>query len=91
MGDLSARRAEEGGPGTYDERAAGFDAQVERALASGDPAALGALDVALGDELMVAGRAALQVLSGVPAPDTAEVTYAAAPYGVGYVVARWTW
>ena len=26
MGDLSARRAEEGGPGTYDERAAGFDA-----------------------------------------------------------------
>ena len=38
MGDLSARRAEEGGPGTYDERAAGFDAQVERALASGDPA-----------------------------------------------------
>ena len=32
MGDLSARRAEQGGPGTYDERAAGFDAQVERAL-----------------------------------------------------------
>ena len=90
MGDLSARRAEEGGPGTYDERAAGFDAQVERALASGDPAALGALDVVLGDELMVAGRAGLQVLSGVPAPATAEVTYAAAPYGVGYVVARWT-
>ena len=91
MGDLSARRAEEGGPGTYDERAAGFDAQVERALASGDPAALGALDVALGDELMVAGRAGLQVLSGVPAPARSEVTYAAAPYGVGYVVARWTW
>ena len=59
--------------------------------ASGDPAALGALDVALGGELMVAGRAGLQVLSGVPAPGTAEVTYAAAPYGVGYVVARWTW
>ena len=91
MGDLSARRAEQGGPGTYDERAAGFDAQVERALASGDPAALGALDVALGGELMVAGRAGLQVLSGVAAPGTAEVTYAAAPYGVGYVVARWTW
>ena len=91
MGDLSARRAGQGGPGTYDERAAGFDAQVERALAAGDRAALGALDVALGGELMVAGRAALQVLSGVPAPRTAEVTYAAAPYGVGYVVARWTW
>ena len=91
MGDLSARRAAQGGPGTYDERAAGFDAQVERALVAGDRAALGALDVALGGELMVAGRAALQVLSGVPAPRTAEVTYAAAPYGVGYVVARWTW
>ena len=47
--------------------------------------------MALGGELMVAGRAGLQVLSGVPAPGTAEVTYAAAPYGVGYVVARWTW
>jgi len=91
MGDLSARRAAQGGPGTYDERAAGFDAQVERALAAGDRAALGALDVALGGELMVAGRAALQVLSGVQPPRTAEVTYAAAPYGVGYVVARWTW
>jgi hypothetical protein len=91
MGDLSARRAAQGGPGTYDERAAGFDAQVERALVAGDRAALGALDVALGGELMVAGRAALQVLSGVPPPRTAEVTYAAAPYGVGYVVARWTW
>ena len=91
MGDLSARRAAQGGPGTYDERAAGFDAQVERALVAGDRAALGALDVGLGGELMVAGRAALQVLSGVPAPRTAEVTYAAAPYGVGYVVARWTW
>ena len=90
MGDLSARRAPEGGPGTYDERAAGFDARVEDALATGDPAALAALDTVLGDQLMVAGRAALQVLSGVPAPDAAEVTYAAAPYGVGYVVARWT-
>jgi len=91
MGDLSARRAKHGGPGTYDERAPAFDAQVELALASGDPTALGALDVALGGELMVAGRAGLQVLSGLPAPGTAEVTYAAAPYGVGYVVARWTW
>ena len=91
MGDLSARRAPEGGPGMYDERAAGFDARVEDALAAGDPAALAALDTVLGDQLMVAGRAALQVLSGVPAPDAAEVTYAAAPYGVGYVVARWRW
>jgi hypothetical protein len=91
MGDLSARRSPEGGPGTYDERAEPFDAAVARALAAGDPATLGALDPGLAHELMVAGRAALQVLSGLPAPVGAGVTYAAAPYGLGYVVARWTW
>ena len=90
MGDLSARRAAEGGPGTYDERAADFDARVERALGTGDPAALGALDLGLAADLLVAGRAAIQVLSGLPAPVSAAVTYAGAPYGVGYVVARWT-
>ncbi len=91
MGDLSARRAVEGGPGTYDERAVDFDTRVERALGTGDPAALGALDFGLAAELLVAGRAAIQVLCGLPAPASAEVTYAQAPYGVGYVVARWTW
>ncbi len=90
MGDLSARRASEGGPGTYDERAAAFDTAVESALGSGDPGALAALDVTLADDLLVAGRAAIQVLSGLAAPRSAAVTYAAAPYGVGYVVARWT-
>lgn len=89
MGDLSARRARSGGPGTYDERAESFDASVVDALAAGDPVALGSLDVALADELQVAGRAALQVLSGLRSPATAAVTHAAAPYGVGYVVALW--
>jgi aromatic ring-opening dioxygenase LigB subunit len=91
MGDLSARRAPEGGPGRYDERAVDFDRLVESALGNGDRAALAALDTGLADELLVAGRAALQVLSGLPGPRAAEVTYAQAPYGVGYVVARWTW
>ncbi|MEP6817132.1 MAG: hypothetical protein ABI873_16450 [Marmoricola sp.] len=91
MGDLSARRATHGGPGLYDERAAPFDALVERALAVGDPAALAGLDIALAVELLVAGRAALQVLSGLPSPVSSEVTWAGAPYGLGYVVARWTW
>lgn len=91
MGDLSARRAVDGGPGVYDERAAPFDDAVERALAEGDPAALAALGVSLAAELLVAGRAALQVLSGLRDPDSSEVTWAGAPYGLGYVVARWTW
>ena len=69
MGDLSARRATEGGPGTYDGRAADFDSAVERALGTGDPAALGALDAGLADDLLVAGRAALQVLSGLAGAD----------------------
>lgn len=91
MADLSARRAVEGGPGVYDERAEPFDAEVERALALGDAAALGRLDVALADELLVAGRAALQVLAGLPAPVSSQVSWAGAPYGLGYAVARWTW
>jgi hypothetical protein len=91
MGDLSARRAVDGGPGVYDERAEPFDAAVELALAQGDPDALADLDVVVADELLVAGRAALQVLSGLLAPVSSEVTWAGAPYGLGYVVARWTW
>lgn len=89
LGDLSARRAESGGPGTYDQRAEAFDGSVVAALAAGDPAALGSLDAGLAEELLVAGRAALQVLSGLAVPSTAEVAYAAAPYGLGYVVALW--
>jgi hypothetical protein len=91
MADLSARRAMVGGPGVYDERAEPFDLGVERALALGDPAALADLDVGVAGELLVAGRAALQVLSGLPTPSSSEVTWAGAPYGLGYVVARWAW
>jgi hypothetical protein len=100
MGDGSARRSVKG-PGYLDARAAGFDAGVEQALAAVDPEALLTLDSTLADDLLVAGRAAWQVLAGAalgrsgghggPAapPFAGDVRHAAAPYGVGYLVATW--
>ena len=91
MADGTARRLADGGPGTFDQRAEAFDAAIVDALESGNPTGLAALDPTLAEDLMVAGRAALQVLAGVQAPSVADVHYAAAPYGVGYVVATWLW
>ncbi len=89
-GDASARRSVKG-PGYLDERAAPFDAAVADALDHGDPAALLGIDVRLAGELLVAGRAAWQVLAGAAGERavTGEVTHAAAPYGVCYLVATW--
>lgn len=93
MGDGSARRGPKA-PGHLDERAFAFDESVRRALAEGDAEALLGLDADLADELMVAGRAAWQVmaeavrLQGVPV--RAEVLYADDPFGVMYLVGTWT-
>jgi hypothetical protein len=89
-GDASARRSRTG-PGYLDERAEPFDAAVIDALATGDGAALLGVDAVLADDLLVAGRAAWQVLAGAAGLRvmSAEVTYAAAPYGVCYLVATW--
>ena len=89
MGDGSARRTEKS-PGYLDERAAPFDEAVARALATGDREALLAVDPTLAAELMVAGRAAWQVLAGAQG-DIRETAllYHDAPYGVGYFVASW--
>ena len=89
MGDGTGRRTPK--PGYLDERAEPFDGRVAAALAAGDPEGLTGLDVALADDLLVQGRPAWQVLAGA-ATGTAwrgEVTYDAAPYGVGYLVATW--
>jgi hypothetical protein len=98
MGDGSARRTRRA-PGHFDERAAPFDAETERAVRQGDLGALLAISPALSGELMATGRPAWQVLAGamhpavpatgVPAtgvPATA-VLYADAPFGVAYMVA----
>jgi len=63
MGDGSARRSVSA-PGYLDERAAPFDAAVERAVRDVDLAALAALDPELAADLMAVGRPAWQVLAG---------------------------
>ena len=96
MGDGSARRSLKG-PGYLDDRAEGFDAHVAAALAGADAAGLLDLDADLAADLLVAGRAAWQVLAGGARARQASggerlsglVSYAAAPYGVCYLVATW--
>jgi|SRR4051812_26330003 len=89
-GDGTARRDEKA-PGHFSPDAAGFDERVDAALRAGDPAGLLALDAEEAAGLWVAGRPAWQVLAGAAEGCCwdAEVTYAAEPYGVHYVVATW--
>jgi hypothetical protein len=91
MGDGSARRTT-AAPGYVDDRAAGFDESVSKALATGDTDALLRLDAALARDLLCAGRPSWQVLAGAAAGHAvqAELLYDDAPYGVGYFVATWT-
>jgi hypothetical protein len=88
MGDGSARRGPRA-PGYLDSRAAAFDAEVERAVRSGEVGALQRLDQTLARDLMVTGRPAWQVLAGAMGPLTAagEVLYCDDPFGVAYLVA----
>jgi hypothetical protein len=88
MADGSARRSRRA-PGYLDVRAEPFDAEVSRAVRTGDMAALLALDDALAAELMATGRPAWQVLAGAAAGrrPSCVVRYDDAPFGVGYLVA----
>jgi hypothetical protein len=93
MGDGSACRGTKA-PGYDDPRAEPYDTGVARALAGADADALLGLDPELSAQLRVAGRAPWQVLAGaVRATGGAwhgELLRHVAPYGVGYLVARWT-
>lgn len=86
----SATRTEKA-PGHFDERAAGFDAAIGKALADGDPAALADVDTALADELWAGPDAdLLRSLAGrIPPVTEVQVDYDDAPYGVQYWVVRW--
>jgi hypothetical protein len=88
VADGSARRTLKA-PGWFDERAAGFDAAVERAVDDGDLGALRDLDVDLAAELQATGRSSWQVLAGAAggAACRSRIGYADAPLGVGYLVA----
>lgn len=88
MGDGSARRSASA-PGYLDERAAPFDAAVERAVRDGDLPALASLDPVLAADLLAAGRPAWQAVAGAMPrgrPRT-EILYSDAPLGVAYLVA----
>ena len=90
VADGSAKRTEKA-PGHFDDRAAAVDADVLRALAEGDTAALAALDPGLCQELWLTGRAAFAVLAGVfsDVPADSSLLWSGDPYGVQYVLARW--
>jgi hypothetical protein len=90
MADGSARRGEKA-PGHLHPDAVAFDERIEAALRSGDAAALASLDPELGEELWCDGVPGLRTL-GELARERAVVTdvsYADAPYGVAWWVARW--
>jgi hypothetical protein len=90
MGDGSARRSEHS-PVHLHPRAEIFDTTVATALHHADSAVLAALDPDLAAELQAAGRAPWQVLATVLETGlTGNLTYHAAPYGVGYFVATFT-
>jgi hypothetical protein len=91
MGDGSARRSEHS-PVHLHPRAEIFDTTVATALQYRDLDVLNALDPDLAAELQAAGRAPWQVLAGALTATTltGDLTYHAAPYGVGYFVASFS-
>jgi hypothetical protein len=90
MADGSARRTLKA-PGYLDERAAPYDRRIEVALAQAYPPGLADLEPALAAELLVAGRAAWQVLAAAAGQQVWQATmhYVAEPFGVFYPVASW--
>ncbi len=90
MADGTASRSEKA-PGHLHPDAIAFDDRIESALRSGDAATLAALDPELGEELWCEGVPGFQVLGEVARERqvSAEVSYADAPYGVAWWVARW--
>jgi hypothetical protein len=90
LGDGSARLSTTA-PGYLDERAAAYDDAVAAALSEADGEALENLDATLAGELLVGGVAAWQAAGSLVAGTDydGDLTYRAAPYGVGYFVATW--
>jgi hypothetical protein len=90
MGDACARPARED-PDVPDLAAQDYDEEVAEALAAADARWLARLDPALDDELVVAGRAAWQVLAGAARGVRMQgrLLCMSAPYGVTYLVVSW--
>jgi hypothetical protein len=77
-------------PGHLDERAAGFDEAVEKALGRGDATRLRALDAGLAEELWVRDWPAFLALADLVDGCPMELDYSDDPYGVQYWVGRAT-
>ncbi|WP_055474686.1 hypothetical protein [Gordonia sp. HS-NH1] len=92
VGDGSTALTDKAPGGGRRESAVELNDAVVVALASADTTALAALDPQECDAEGVGGRVAWQVAAGLVAdrPVRAELDFADAPFGVGYVVARWT-
>ncbi|WP_089924210.1 class III extradiol dioxygenase subunit B-like domain-containing protein [Lentzea albida] len=88
LGDGSTRHGPRS-PGSDDERSGPFDSVVHDLLAAADVDGLLGLDPDLARELGAQGRAAWQVLAGVPGPWRCSSAEFFAPFGVGYHVAVW--
>jgi len=90
MGDACARPAREA-PGVHDPAAREYDEEIAEALAAADARWLARLDPSLDDNLVVAGRAAWQVLAGAAGGSRLDgrLLCMTAPYGVTYLVASW--
>jgi hypothetical protein len=88
LGDGSTRHGPRS-PGANDDRSGPFDEHVHALLAAADTGGLLALDPELARELGAQGRAAWQVLAGVPGPWRCASAEFFAPFGVGYHVAVW--
>jgi hypothetical protein len=91
VADGSARRGKKA-PGYLDPRAKDLDACITAALDAADPGALLALDPPLCEDLLVAGRAAWQVMAGACDGTSwlGQTLYSADPFGVQYTVVTWT-
>ncbi|MEO7351449.1 MAG: hypothetical protein ABIR34_11500 [Marmoricola sp.] len=90
MADGTARRGEKA-PGHLHPDALTFDERIELALRAGDAETLAVLDPEVGEELWCEGVPAFRVLGEVARDRAlvAHVSYAEAPYGVAWWVARW--
>lgn len=90
MGDGSSSRGPQS-PGHMHPKAIDFDDLALAALRTGDPAALGHLDPVTAEEVGAAGPAVWAALAPLLAEvREARVDFADDPFGVLYVVARWT-
>ncbi len=90
MADGSARRSEKA-PGHLHPEALPFDDGIEQALRAGDSEALATVDLDRAAELWCQGAAGFRLLGEVARGRRvgAQVSYADAPYGVAWWVARW--